>query len=224
MPNADQNRSRRRKQVLLGAAGLTALLGAGTIAAQQFTDDNHVSPGDSRALPATEAPAKSAVGASPSMTAATAKAAGDPSSSPSTLADRIAGARSANARAGTTVRRPLSPVNGLAVAAASDVTVTESGSEKAKGGTLRVVSARQDLTGQRELSWLVDNGAEVGDARCTNKVRFSAGAPAAVKPTLLLCFRISASKTVYTVAIDIHGRPSATASVAALDKQWSALG
>jgi hypothetical protein len=89
---------------------------------------------------------------------------------------------------------------------------------------LRITSARRDLAGQRELSWIPDAGEKVGDASCSNKVRLTAGAPEMVKPTLLLCWRTTAAKSVFVISVNPTGRPSKTAAAAAVDKEWRRMG
>ncbi len=103
-------------------------------------------------------------------------------------------------------------------------TVTDSGSMPAEHHTMRVVSARANLAGQRELAWAADAGHRVGDAWCTQNFRFNPSEPARVRPTLLLCWHTSPTKTVYTVAVDVDHRPSEKASVALIDQVWAALG
>ncbi len=110
------------------------------------------------------------------------------------------------------------------VAISASVTVTSSGSMPKDHHTLRVVSARADLSGQRELAWVADAGQPVGDARCTQNFHIGPKATARVRPTLLVCWRTSPDRSVYTVAVDVDHRPSAQASVAVIDDVWSRLG
>jgi hypothetical protein len=104
-----------------------------------------------------------------------------------------------------------------------DLDVTEATTQQ-QGGTLKVVSARADLTGYQELSWVADKGTKSGDARCTQKIRLSAQTPAAVRPTLLLCWRTSAQRSVYTLAVVPKGRPTTSISTDILAKEWRRLG
>jgi hypothetical protein len=134
----------------------------------------------------------------------------------------VAAARRAAAKDGVKVQRPLPATT--AAAAASDLTVTDSGSLRADRGTLRVVSARGDLTGYKELAWVADDGDPVGPARCSQTFRFANNAKPARKPNLLVCWRTSAAKSVYTVMVDLDGHPSEQDSVAALAKRWAAMG
>jgi hypothetical protein len=210
-------RARHRKQAVAGAAGL-ALLGAGAfVVTTRVSDDGRTATEGV----ATIAPAASPTGGdqrSASVTAPTSATA-----RPKTTKELIAAARELASKPNNQVRRPLPPRNGNTVGD-DEVTVTDTGSLERDKATLRVVSARADLTGQRELSWVANAGERLGGARCTQKIRLSAGAAALVKPTLLLCWRTSADKSVYTLAVNVAERPSKKASVAALDKEWSKLG
>ncbi|MEN3308166.1 MAG: hypothetical protein V7603_4368 [Micromonosporaceae bacterium] len=103
-------------------------------------------------------------------------------------------------------------------------TITESGSMPTLHHTMRVVSARADLWRQRELAWVADAGHKVGDATCTQNFRFNPTGAARVRSTLLLCWHTSATKSVYTVVVDVDHRPSEHDSVAIIDQTWSKLG
>ena len=104
------------------------------------------------------------------------------------------------------------------------IRVSNSGTIKNDRRTLRVVSAYGDLTGKRELAWVADAGHVVGAARCTQNFKFNAEARAGVRPTMLLCWRTSATKSVYTVAVNLSQRPSEKDSVATIDKVWRQMG
>jgi hypothetical protein len=133
---------------------------------------------------------------------------------------RIKDARSAAAAAGVPLMRALTQAPQPVV----DVTETNSGSLQKDRRTLRVVSANGDLTGQRELAWVAGKGEPAGDATCSQTVHFSNNAKPAKKPNLLICWKVSAARSVFTVMVDLNGRPSREDSVAALDKRWAQLG
>jgi hypothetical protein len=228
--SAASRRTRRTKLAAVGAAGLLAILGVGG-AVYQLTDDNDSGPAEPGAMgvavdastaPAPASPSRSAAGRVKPKAAA---AAPTPSPTPSpvhrkTDAERkkaMVGKAAAEAR--NLVKQPLPPAGGTA-ASVSNVTVTRTGKP---GNSLKVVSAGQDLTGYRELAWVADEGEAVGDARCTSTIRLSNAAEPRERPTLLLCWRTSATKSVYTVAVDSKGRPSKKASVAAIDERWAKL-
>lgn len=221
-------RSRRRKQAAVGAVGLAAVLGGGAfLVTEAMTRDAGVTE------PAALAPRSTPSSAGPSATppkkasrppAVTVSRTSSPSASTrtKTAAERVAAARSAAAKDGVKVQRPLPAATAAGVP--GDVTVTDSGSLRDDGGTLRVVSARGDLTGQQELGWVADDGDPVGSARCSQTFRFAGNTKPARKPNLLVCWRTSAGKSVYTVTVDLDGHPSKQDSVAALAKRWNAMG
>jgi hypothetical protein len=93
---------------------------------------------------------------------------------------------------------------------------------RAPGSSLwiRVVQARTDLTGKLELAWAADAGQKVGGVNCTNNTRFSTGDPAQVRPTMMICWRTSAQRSVYALAIDPKAKtPLGTADAAAAAQQ-----
>jgi hypothetical protein len=102
--------------------------------------------------------------------------------------------------------------------------VVNSGSLAKDHHTLRVVSSHSDLTGQREQAWAADDGHAVGDVRCTQNLHIGVNSTPAVRPTTLLCWRTSATKSVLTVAVDIDHKPSEKASAAKIDQVWQQLG
>ncbi len=232
--SVSNRKARRRKQAMIGAVGLLSLLGVGGVVATQVLDDPGTAPSSQNGALQPMAPATPAIssGAAPSAsgkpsgsprrTVSPSALPASPTPFPSTTAEQIAAARSAAAKATDQVRRPLPPQDAR-VATVGDVDITTS-TQRRNGETLTVKSARQDLTGYAELSIAADNGTKVGNARCTNRIRTSAGAPAKERPTFLMCWRTSKEKSVYTFAVKLKGRPSPQTSVAALDKEWTRLG
>lgn len=228
-PTEVTRRNRRRRQKVAGAAGLAAVLGVGAyFVTSEITAKDQIAPEPVAIAPVTAATTPSAVetpeaspSEEPSASVAATQSAAPPASPDSmTTQQHIDAAKGTAAKAKNQVRRPLPPVGNVAEVA--DVTVRDTGSLKA-GGTMRVVSGRGDLTGQRELGLVADDGEKVGDARCSQNVRFAAGMPAVEKPTLMICWRTSDEKSVFTVAVAKTGRPSAEESVATIDKRWAQL-
>jgi hypothetical protein len=225
--------SRRRKRAVIGAVGLVSILGAAGLVADRVLDDRDTGPGRTSQTGALEpiAPvpaAPSSVSGEPSTGARTGPGSPVPppvgttaTTRPRTDAERIAAARAAAAKSKSQVRRPM-PNTGVA-AAVSETDVTTSTVQR-NGETLRIMSARADLTGYRELGWIVDGGTKVGDVLCTQTIRLSADVAARERPTLLLCWRTSAQKSVYTIATTVTGRPSMPQSAAAIDAEWAKLG
>jgi hypothetical protein len=229
-----ERRSRRRKQVMVGVVGMAAILGgAGFLASETMSGGDSVIRDTGALGPVTPPSSPSRVtprGATPSSTgpSASRRLAAPVSRTPSpreseslSVRQRISAARSSAAKAGFPLQRPLSPAS--AAAEAVPPTVTTIGSLEADGATMRVVSARYDLTGQRELAWAADDGEQIGQAHCTQNFHFSNNGTARVRPTMLLCWHTSADRSVLTVAVTRSGRPSKPASVAVIDKLWAQL-
>ena len=199
----------RRKQVAVAAVGLTALLGVGTyMITAQVVDGHHTT----TAQPAGATPAGQGKG----------EANPGPSPAPSqsmTVDERVKAAREAAAKDGYTVKRPLTPAPGV-----REPTDLVERNEKVKNGALRIITARSDLTGQRALLWAADKGKRYGKTSCTQNFKFSNNETPAVRPTLLLCWRTSANRSVATALVDYGGHPSVSKSLAIIDREWARLG
>jgi hypothetical protein len=204
----------RRRQIAIGAAGVTALLGAGAyVVTARVTD--HADTASNRApAPAVDAaPSELSSGAADSVP-------GGPSAATSmSVEDRIKAARSAAARDGHPVQRALTTAPGVKPAIGM-----KEWNEPVENGTLRIVTAKSDLTGQGELLWPADEGKPFGDALCTQNFRFSNNAKPAIRPNLLVCWRTSAHRSVVTVLVDQSGKPSRAKSVGVIDREWAKLG
>ena len=196
---------RRRKYRVAAAAAGVAVVSAGVLAAA-FGENPTASTLDTRA-DLVAPPASSA--------------ASNPSATPAPTGTPAPGANSSAPGASGPRKRVPPPVYPNA---SVEPTVSESGSLPKDRRTLKVVSARGDLTGSHELLWVADGGHQVGSARCSQKFRFNAKSAVSEKPTLLICWRTSATRSVYTVAVNLDGRPSEKASVATIDKVWDELG
>jgi len=210
--------SRRRKQVATTAVGLTALVGVGAyvitaqVVGSHTTTAQETSAQAPAAVPSSAAPVGQGKGeANP--------APGPTPSQSMTVDERIKAARSAAAKDGHPVQHALTPAPG--VREASDVVERN---EKVENGSLRIVTARSDLTGQRELLWAADKGRRVGKVTCTQSFKFANNQTPAIRQNMLLCWRTSAKRSVATVLIDYGGHPSAAKSSAIIDREWAKLG
>ncbi|WP_030438882.1 hypothetical protein [Actinoplanes subtropicus] len=225
VPSAISSRVRRNKRTVIGVTGLAAVLGVGALlVTHQVRNGSGAAvetTGETEALPARTAGSPSPLrsGRAASGGAAVMGPVAPAVSGAKSVAERLREARSANQRLGTEVRQPAPrpPTH----VDPSKVKVVQTGSNQT-GHMMRVSSAPFDLTGYRELAWVRD-GARYGDATCTQKITVSQNVPARERLTLLICWRTSAKKSAYTVAIDFHKRPSAADSVAELDKAWAAI-
>ncbi|WP_433791306.1 hypothetical protein [Actinoplanes sp. CA-252034] len=231
-PRALVRPRRSRLRTVAGVAGLAVVLGGGAFAiTSALTGEDEVDPRDVTAIdrPA-EAPraSESASGAAPmsaGVTGGAAEAVNPPGAEPTKSASteqQIKETREKAAKDGFPVRRARTPGPDAATPV-GEVTETREGPLK-DGSNFRIVSARYDLTGQRELLWLGDDGRKVGDARCTQNFRFSNNTAAKERPTMMVCWRTSAGKSVVVVAVTPKGRPDAEGTVAKVDGQWAAMG
>lgn len=138
---------------------------------------------------------------------------------PAEVRKQIDKARQKAAADGIPLQRPLA----AAAAPAHDAdSYTEQSRSLIGGGTMRIMSARYDLSGQREMLWAADRGHQVGDARCTNNFHFSATGVASVRPTMLLCWHTSDDRSV--VVLTVSKNPSMADSAGVIDKRWKELG
>ncbi|WP_203828223.1 hypothetical protein [Actinoplanes palleronii] len=103
------------------------------------------------------------------------------------------------------------------------VRMTQRGSLKS-GGIIRVVSARGDLSGQRELRWVAGGVKPYRNADCTQTFQLGNNPKAERKKNLLLCWRTSTEKSVVTVLVDPKGKPSRAKAVRELNKKWKSMG
>jgi hypothetical protein len=202
--------TRRRKQVATATVGLTALLGVGA-----YVITAQVVGGHQTTTPETAAQAQP-VGQGKG------EANPEPRPTPSqsmTVDERIKAARSAAAKDSHPVQHALTQAPGIQ--AASDVVERN---KKVENGSLRVITARSDLSGQRELMWAADKGKRYGHAMCTKNFKFANNQTPAIRPTMLLCWRASAKRSVATVLVDYGGHPSWAKSAAIIDREWAKLG
>jgi hypothetical protein len=119
--------------------------------------------------------------------------------------------------------RPMGPMPQRDTSVLDSVEQTQRGSLKS-GGIIRVVSARGDLSGQRELHWVAGGVEPYRNAECTQRFQLGNEPKPARKATLLLCWRTSTEKSVVTVLVDPKGKPSRAKAVRELNKKWLSMG
>lgn len=210
-----QRRERRRKQILVGATGAAAVLaGAGFLATQLMSAEQPSLPEPAALAPpviaSASATGQSGASVAPSVTRT--------SKSPKP-------AKPVERRPSPTVTRtPDAAKNQSGVAAQAAGAVSER-IEALGNGTIRIVSAPRDLSGERELALAGDKGKPVGDGvRCTSEVRMASGVPASQRPTMLLCWRTSETRSVVTMAVIPKGEAPTAESVDIIGKEWAKLG
>ncbi|HWS32325.1 MAG TPA: hypothetical protein VN408_06235 [Actinoplanes sp.] len=219
--------TRRRRRWVAGVAGMAAVLGAGAyLATDRIVTTDQTEARDSVAAPigiptTAGSPGEPApAGPATQPTAGAAAALPEETRTPDPrVSSEIEAARKKAAEDGVPVMRPRTSKPRLT---AKDVTVKDNGAT----GTderLKVVSAHGDLTDYEEMAWLPDDPDPTGTTDCTHRFQLSSDMAPIERPTLLICWRVSADKSVYTMAINPTGKPSKKASVKAIEKAWAAL-
>ncbi|WP_433826375.1 hypothetical protein ACQP2E_30430 [Actinoplanes sp. CA-015351] len=230
--------SRQRLQAATGLVGI-ALLGTGLIGACGTGDDRDALSSSTPAAAQRDQSEPAVPPGSPSPTpgdSVSKPAATDLSSTeakPSTTVslsaadqERVEAARENGKKNSTKITRPytVSRQGGASPGyypQAVDQDVI--GDLKKDGETMRVYTSRQDLTGYQELAWVV-NGERIGEAFCTQTIKLSSDKKTRTRPTLLICWRTSAEKSVYTVLVDVDKKPSKNKSLSVIKKEWARLG
>lgn len=222
-------RGRRRTRVAVGVAGLAVVLGGGAylVTSAIADDESTVAQQPGGVAPAVVAPSSSgepevsASAAVPASVAAPASAAAKSAEAISPkVRKEIEDARKKMAKDGVKVQRPVPPKT---TAQAADVKLTDKGSLK-EGGILRMITAKEDLTGQRELGWVAGGVAKHRGVPCSQTFQFSTNPTPKKKANLLMCWRTSAKKSVIAIVVDPKGHPSRDKAVDALEKKWTAMG
>ena len=215
------NRARRRAAA--GAAGLTALAGVGALVITNQAGRTENIDASAIRPPATFhtplSPGRVPSNSRPSEAAQAAAVTPAPTRSlTAEQRDMLQKVRAAASKSKRPVLRALTPAPGMRVT--SDV---QERSVPVNNGSLRIITSRSDLRGQRELLWPADAGKKYGDITCTQNFRFATNAKPAIRRTLLLCWRISAKRSVVTVLVDFGGRPSVGKSADVIEREWARL-
>jgi hypothetical protein len=227
---SQRRRVQRRKKALVAVVGMAAVLGGGAygVTAWKAARDSPIM-NDLGAL----APAPSPSSESPSPTATVRSAKSAPA--PRWTGARLVGVpqkarpsptptpagRADDAVAAAQVSRLLQarrPAGTLSAASEAITVANEAGPD---GTTIRVVSARYDLTSRGSMLWAADDGQAIADVRCTQNLLVDAKAQ--VRPGMMLCWRASAGRSVVAVATSVYGRPPASSISAAIDRAWRRL-
>ncbi|GAB2617317.1 hypothetical protein Aab01nite_30560 [Paractinoplanes abujensis] len=234
------DRNRHRKLAVAGATGLVVVAGVGAVLLTN-SDDTTALPRLDAAPPIVVPTSEPTSAAAPSLTAAVAVpsaavASADSASSRTTksatpttpavdqgtVRKEIETARAKAAREGHPLQRPITAPP-PAVLKNADSLVEET-RDLPDGGTMRIVSARYDLSRQREMLLAADEGKPAGGARCTQNIRFAQGAKPTMRPNMLLCWRITEDRSVVVLSVSRGADPAQTRTLNALDTTWDRLG
>lgn len=215
-------------RIAVGGTAAAAALGVGAFLITDHLTRNGSSTTDVAALAPAATSASATSASDPSSSTgkpSPASSAGAPSASASlppvsdAVRKQIMQAREQGAKHGVKVTRPLRE---QAVTAPVDLQRSTVGTFKT--GIVRLVTARSDLTGQQELGWVAGGVTDHGDDHCSQTFRlFNSPAPEK-KPTLLLCWRTSPTKSVVAALVDPKGHPSIVKALQAVDDKWKSMG
>jgi len=220
---ARERRNQRRKQLGVGLAGLAAIVSAAAFAAQSGLID---------LTPSRSTAARKPV---PPVSAPHRQTQQKPLPSASRTTAVVAPTRGRATRAAVRQKKsppppppppPPSRPNPASAASAASAAGLVAGelrrrNETVESGTIQVTSAGFDLSGRPELAVAGDRGRAVGRARCTKNVRPAAAERVRAMPSMLVCWRTSATRSVVTVAVADHGRPAEAESLAVIEREWS---
>ncbi|GIE33026.1 hypothetical protein Ait01nite_060710 [Actinoplanes italicus] len=216
---------RTRSRAVAGAAGLAAVLGIGAyLTTSAIISDDVPMAEDVRPIAPVSTPSTAVLSPTPSaavspsdqQTSGAGAQAAQQERDPGEVRKEVTTARQKAAEHGFPLQRPLEPD-------ADSAPGTETTRNLPGGGTMRITTAEGDLTGQRPLLWAGDEGRTVGPNRCTQSFRFSQGDLGVERPTMLLCWRTSASRSVAVLSVDPDGTPSVEESAKVIDREWEKL-
>ncbi len=131
----------------------------------------------------------------------------------------IEAARERMRKDGVEVQRALTPT---VPQTAEEIDMTTRGSLKS-GGIVRVLAAREDLTGQRELAYVAGGVRKYRNVPCSQTFKFSTNPKPARKDNLLMCWRTTATKSVVAIVVDPKGKPSRDKALAAIEQKWRSM-
>ncbi|WP_127504270.1 hypothetical protein [Actinoplanes solisilvae] len=230
----------RRARMALALAGLTAVGTGSYVVADRFSVEEtaettagtplRTSAGNQTEVGSVSSPASPAIRSS-SQPAVPATPAPDESASarsasaePRSDAERVKAAKSFAAKHGVTNFHPVIPRDQPELsAAAAAATVTTTGSAE-QGKTMRIITAKGDLTGQLELGWVAGGITKVGEVSCSQTFRLANEEKPRKKPSMAVCWRTSAEKSVAAVTVNLHGKPSFSEGAAVIMREWRELG
>jgi hypothetical protein len=127
-------------------------------------------------------------------------------------------AQAAAARAGHPVTKALPPPRKVVPGGAVSTRI-----KQAKDSYLRITTARADLTNQKDQRMAADEGTKTGNVNCTQRFRFATNVKPKVIPNMMICWRVSASRSVVTLGVTYKGKPSMSAYADVIAREWAKL-
>lgn len=234
---SQRRRVQRRKKALVAVVGLSAMLGGAAygVTVWKTAREATIIVGDPGAMgpvrtPFSTSPSPSkrsrSAAPSPRVKSTVARLSGvpqmarpSPTPTPTPTSSGRADEAVAAAQISHLVQAHRDAPPGTLVAASENITLAnEAGPD---GTTIRLVSARYDLTARGTMLWAADNGLSIAGARCTQNLLVDAKAQ--IRPGMMLCWRATTARSVVAVATSLYGRPAAALSAAAIDRAWRRL-
>jgi hypothetical protein len=224
---------KRRRRAIAGVASLAAVLGPGAYLTTTWLNDQSEAGSQtdvtrivslSPMVSAASAPPVDSEEADSGRTGSASAALGAEAAEHRTPAERVDAAREAAAKDGVQQMHPRSSgQDEIRAWVAENAMVKTAGSVKKDRSTLRVVSARGDLTGQREHGWVAGGVTKHGDISCSQTFKLSNESKPEKRDTLLVCWRISPKRSVLTALVDLDGNPSVDKSRNTIQREWRKL-
>jgi hypothetical protein len=221
----------RRAMAAAGVVGLAAVLGGGAyLTTTAIRGNNATTTLDAAAIgPATVAttvPDSPPASASAPASAAASASVTPPASSatpsvPPEVAKQIKEARENGKKYGVKVMHPVIPKT--AAPLPSDIRESTTGSIE-DGGVVRVISGHGDLTGQGELAYVAGGISKYRGNECTKTYKFATDLKPKKRQNMLMCWRITAQKSVAAIVIDYKGHPSKDKAAEVINAQWRRMG
>jgi hypothetical protein len=213
-PSVGVTPSRRpnvRRRIAVGAVGAAAILGVGA-----YAITSHVTGEDSTASRDTAGPSLPA--ASYWAMSPSASVSGSPALLSPDVRKEIDTARSAAASARQPVTKPLPAPNKVLPDNSVSTQIKDT-----KDGYLRITTARADLTDQKDQRMAADQGTKIGDVNCTQHFHFAANVKPKVIPNMMICWRLSARRSVVTLGVTHVGKPSPLTYASIIHREWAKL-
>ncbi|HWS32321.1 MAG TPA: hypothetical protein VN408_06215 [Actinoplanes sp.] len=212
---APQRSARRRKQALVAVAGAAAVLAGAGFLVTELMNERQAGLPEPAALapmtaPATTEPVPENPVTAPTRTPKTTRQAAPVQVSPVPPPPPASFAEDPGMEPGDVpmYAQPL----------LADQQIQER-TESLESGTIRIVSARRDLTPERLTLISRDEGRTAGrGVRCTTEIRFGTGMPPA-DSGVLVCWRTSEGRSVITIGQGVD----AAESVAVISREWLTL-
>ncbi|MFI5892550.1 hypothetical protein ACIA5D_20825 [Actinoplanes sp. NPDC051513] len=220
----------RRARIVVGAVTGLAVLGVGSyLLTSHLTATGDVDAVGTVSAPTSDVPTAAAQAVDPtSAPASSVPASSAPASSPVPKVSTapMSSADAAKLRREIKKAREQDEKNSQKPVSAKGMNAPElaTRTEPTADGTIRITTAKGDLTGGPDLRLAADEGKLVGTARCTKRVAFANRVKAREIPTLLLCWRTSADRSVVTLAVSRKDKPAAEDSLEIIDREWAKLG